>query len=147
MSLTEKLQSDMKDAMRAKDVLTRDTLRMALSALKNRVIEEGGELSEADELSVVARCVKTRQDSATQYTDAGRQDLADTELAEIKVLEGYLPQQMGEDETRALIERLVGELGISSKRDIGQLMKAVMAGYKGQVDGKLVQRFAGELLQ
>ena len=77
MSLTERLQSDMKDAMRAKDVLTRDTLRMAISALKNRAIEEGGELSEADELSVVTKCVKTRQDSATQYADAGRQDLAD----------------------------------------------------------------------
>lgn len=146
MSLTEKLQADMKEAMRAKDVLKRDTLRMAISALKNRAIDKGGELSESDELSVLEKAVKTRHDSATQYKDADRADLAEKELAEAELLQAYLPQKLGEDETKALVERLIAELGISSKKDIGQLMKRVMADHKGEVEGKLVQRFAGELL-
>jgi uncharacterized protein YqeY len=106
----------------------------------------GQDLAEADELAVLRRAVKTRQDSVEQYGKAGRTDLADKEAAEIKVLEGYLPRTLDEAQTRELVTDLVAELGISSKKDVGVLMKAIMARHKGEVEGKLVQKVASELL-
>jgi uncharacterized protein YqeY len=146
MGVLGTVDADIKAAMRAGDTLKRDTLRMVLSALKNKRIELGEDLTEAQAQAVLASSVKSRKDSATQYDDAGRAELADKERAEIGMIEHYLPQQLTEDETRTLVQGLVRELGIASKQDVGKLMKAVMAGHKGRVDGKLVQRFAGELL-
>lgn len=145
-ALKERIESDIKAAMLARDEIRRDTLRMVLSSIKNKRIELGKDLDDAAVLGVLSTAVKSRRDSAEQYEKAGRQELADKELAEIHVIEGYLPKQLGEDETRTIVEGLVQSLGIESKKDIGRLMKAVMAEHKGQVDGKLVQRLAGELL-
>lgn len=147
MSLTERLKADLKEAMRAGDVLRRETLRMCIAALTNRRIEAGDTLGEADELQVLAKAVKTRQESAEQYAAAGRQELADKERAEAEIVQGYLPRTLGEEETRELVRRKAEELGVSSKQDLGRLMKAVMAEHRGAVDGKLVQRCAGEILR
>lgn len=146
MSLQERIEGDVKDAMRNKDVLRRDTLRMLVSALKNQRIDKGEDLAESDEIAVIQKAHKSRMDAAEQYENADRPELAEKEKAEAAIIEGYLPQQLNEDEVRSLVQRLISELGISDKKEIGKLMKAVMADYKGQVDGKLVQRFAGELL-
>ena len=146
MSLFDQLQSDLKTAMRDKNVVARQTIRSAIAAVKNKRIELGQDLEEADVLAVLAKCVKSREDSATQYADAGREDLEANERAEIEVLKGYLPAQLSEDETKALVEKTIGELGLESKKELGKLMKSLMASHKGQIDGKLVQRFAGELL-
>ena len=146
MSLWQKVESDLKDAMRNKDAVARDTLRMIIASFKNRKIELGSDLSESDEVAVLQKAHKSRLDAAEQYDAADRPELSEKERAEAALIEAYLPQQMGEDETRALVEKLIGDLGISEKKELGKLMKAVMADYKGQVDGKLVQRFAGELL-
>jgi hypothetical protein len=146
MSVQPRIESDLKTAMRSQNALARDTLRMVIAAFKNRRIELGGDLTEADEIAVLQKAHKSRLDSAEQYDAAGRPELAERERAEAALVESYLPQQLGEDETRALVERLVAELGIAGKQDIGRLMKTVMAEHKGQVDGKLVQRIAGELL-
>ncbi len=147
MSLRAKLEDDVKQAMREKNTLARDTLRMCLAAVKNRVIEKGGEVDDADVIAVLSKAVKSREDSAQQFRKAGRIELAEKEEAEVKVISVYLPKLMGEAETRALVERLIAENDISSKKDMGVLMKAIMAGHKGEVDGKIVQRLAGELLQ
>lgn len=146
MGVRETLDADLKTAMRGGDTLSRDTLRMVLAGVKNKRIEAGEELSEEQVLAVLASAVKSRKDSAAQFDEAGRPELAVKERAEIDVIERYLPQQLSEAETRTLVEGLVGELGITTKRELGKLMKAVMAEHKGRVDGKLVQRFAGELL-
>ena len=146
MTLRERIEADIKEAMKSGETVTRDTLRMVLSALKNKRIEKGDELDEGAELAVLSTAVKSRQDSADQYDKAGREDLRDKERAEIAVIQKYLPKMLGEEETRALVERTVGELGLSSKKEIGRLMKAVMAEHRGAVDGKVVQRIAGELL-
>jgi uncharacterized protein len=146
MTLQARLQDDVKQAMRAGETLKRDTLRMLLAGLKNKRIELGEDLDEAAELAVLSSAAKTRADSAQQYDAAGRPELADKERAEIEVLKAYLPQQLSEDEVRALVEAKISALGLDSKQQMGQLMKAVMADHKGQVDGKLVQRLAGELL-
>jgi hypothetical protein len=146
MSLWEQVETDLKVAMRAKDELARDTLRMVLADLKNKRIALGEDLDDNAELGVLKRAVKTRIESAEVYEKADRQDLAKKERAEIAVLEGYLPKMLSEDETRTLVEKTVAELGISSKKDMGSLMKALMARHKSEVDGKTVQKVAGEFL-
>ncbi len=146
MSLSERLQTDLKAAMRAGEATRRDALRMAMAALKNRRIETGADLSEAEELAILGKEVKKRQDAAEQFTQAGREDLATKERDEIEVLHVYLPKQLTSDEVEAIVKAAIDKLGLSSKKDMGQVMKAVMAEHKGKVDGKLVQAAASKFL-
>ena len=107
MSLREQIEADMKAAMKSGDTLTRDTLRMVIAGFKNKAVEPGREspeLSADEQMAVVTSAVKTRKDSAQQYKDAGRQELVDKELAEIGVLENYLPKQLDEAATKAAVE-------------------------------------------
>ena len=145
-ALETQIQDDMKSAMRAGETLRRDTLRMLIAALKNERIDKGADLDEDSVLAVVRRGVKSRKDSAEQYRDAGRDELADKEEAEIAVLEDYLPQMLDEAATIAAVEAAIAETGASEKCDLGKVMKAVMAAHRGLVDGKLVNRLAGERL-
>ena len=147
MTLGERIQADLKEAMKAQNTIVRDTLRLVTSELKNRRIELGKDLTEADELAVLARCVKQRRDSVEQYEKAGREELAAQERAEIEVIEGYLPAQLGEDEVRAAVQAAIEESGATSMKDMGAVMKVLMAKHKGQIEGKTAQRFVGELLK
>ena len=97
-------------------------------------------------LAVLQKCVKSREDSVSQYSAAGRTDLSDREKAEIGVIQRYLPKMLDEDATRAIVRVTIQKLGLTSKKDLGQVMKAVLAEHKGQVAGSLVQRLASELL-
>ena len=146
MTLLTSLQDDLKAAMRAGDVTSRETIRMTIAALKNRRIEAGADLDEGTELQVLTKQVKSREDSVEQYDAAGRKDLADKERAEIEVLRRYLPEQLNEDEVRTLVQQVIADQGLSSKKEMGQVMKAIMAEHRGKVDGKLVQKLASELL-
>lgn len=149
MNLRERLEADVKQAMRDGNALKRDTLRMVLAAVQNKAIADGGAGHQLDDngvMAMLASAVKTRTDSAEQYQAAGRPELAEKELAEIEVVKGYLPQQMDEEATREAVAAAITESGAASKADMGKVMKTVMASHKGQVDGKLVQRLAGELL-
>jgi len=146
MKLLAKLQEDLKDAMRARDVTTKETLRMTIAALKNRRIEAGEDLDEGTELQVLTKQVKSREDSVEQYEAADRKDLADKERAEIEVLRRYLPEQLSEDAVRALVEKVISDQGLTSRKEMGQVMKAIMAEHRGKVDGKLVQKLASGLL-
>jgi hypothetical protein len=132
--------------MRSQRALERDTLRMVLADLKNQRIEKGQDLSEAEELAVIGRNVKTRKESARQYTDAGRQELADQELAEIVIVEAYLPTQLGADEVRASIAAVIAEEGLDGKQDLGRLMKVLMSRHRGEIDGGQARAWAAELL-
>ncbi len=145
-SLLAKIQDDMKLAMKAGDALTRDTLRLAITDLKKRELDLARELAPEEELSVLQKCVKTREESVAQYSAAGRKDLSDREQAEIGVIRRYLPQMISEDETRTIVQLAIQKLSLTSKKDLGQLMKAVLAEHKGTIDGKLVQKHASELL-
>ena len=147
MTLGERIQADLKEAMKAQNTIVRDTLRLVTSELKNRRIELGKDLTEADELAVLARCVKQRRDSVEQYEKAGREELAEQERAEIAVIEGYLPAQLGDDEVRAAVQAAIEESGATSMKDMGAVMKVLMAKHKGQIEGKTAQRFVGELLK
>jgi uncharacterized protein YqeY len=138
MALLEQIDADLKKAMLARDNLTRDTLRMIKSELLT--------LDDPDELSVLTRAVKSRRDSIKSYLEGGRQDLADKEQAEIEVIQRYLPKPLSEDEAREAVAAIVTELGASTKKDLGKVMKEVRARYPGQIDGKLASSIAGELL-
>jgi uncharacterized protein YqeY len=146
MTLYETLQADLKAAMLKKDDLTRDTLRLLIAGVKKHELEGGKEITEELVQSVIQSAAKTRQESIDQFGKAGREDLVAKERAELEVVRRYLPKQLNEDETRALVQRTIAELKATSKKDIGVVMKAVMAKHKGAVDGKLVQKLAGELL-
>ena len=146
MQIREQIEADLKTAMRARDETARDTLRMVLAAIKKREIDEDSATTDADALAALRHAAKMRQDAASQFESAGRGDLAQKERAEMEVIARYLPRQKSEQEVRTIVENLVSELEIRSKQDLGKLMKAVMSRHKGEVDGKLVQRIAGELV-
>ncbi|MCA8980545.1 MAG: GatB/YqeY domain-containing protein [Planctomycetes bacterium] len=146
MSIQERMNADVKQAMRDGDDLVKGTLRMVIAEIKNKRIELQKDLTEADVEAVLMRCVKSRQDSEQQYRDANRPELAEKEAAEIAVIQKYLPEQLNEDEARSVVQRIIAEVGATSKKDMGAVMKALMASYKGKIDGRLVQRLVGELL-
>ncbi len=138
MALLEKIDADLKKAMLERNEVARETLRMIKSELLT--------LDDPDELAVLSRAVKSRRDSIQSYIEGGRQDLADKELAEIAVIERYLPKQLSEQEARDAIAAIIGELGLSSKKELGKVMKEVKARYPGQIDGKVASSIASGLL-
>ena len=146
MSLRQQLEDDVKAAMRAGDATTRDTLRMVLAVVKSKEIDSDSGVGDDDVKAALASALKTRRESIEQFVQGGREDLAEIERAQIAVLERYLPKQLSEDETRAALKALIDELGVSSKKDMGRVMKELMARHKGTVDGKLAGRLVGELL-
>jgi len=147
VNVLAKLESDVKDAMRSGDVISRDTLRMVLASAKNQAIELGRDLEDADLLIILKKAVKTRQDSVEQYDAGNRPELAAKEREEIEVIQRYLPAEKSADEVRAIVGAIIEELGLTSKKEMGALMKAVMGRHKGEIDGRAVQAVAGELLE
>lgn len=143
MSIKESIQADLKDAMKSGDSEKRDVLRMLDSMIKNVEIEkdkrEDG-LNDEEVLEVVGKAVKQRKDSIKQYTDGGRKDLADKEEAEIKFLDEYLPEQMGEDELKAIVKEEIQQSGAKDKSELGKVMGAIMAKVKGKADGNMVRK-------
>jgi uncharacterized protein YqeY len=146
MALKEKLEADVKTAMLAKNEVVRDTLRLILSELKRLDLQEGKEITPDIETDVLLKAVKMRQQSIAEFDKAGRADLVAKEKAELAVIQNYLPKSMSDAEVESAIKALMTELKITSKKDMGTLMKAVMAKYKGQIDGKLAQKIISELL-
>jgi uncharacterized protein len=141
MSISEKVQKDMTEAMRARDERRLSALRMVKAALKNREIEKRGKLDDSEEMQVLNSLIKQRKDSVEQFTKGGRQELADKEAAEIKLIETYLPQAVPEANIEAVVRAKVEEMGTPTLKDMGALMKAVMAHFQtagARVDGKVV---------
>lgn len=139
MSLLDQISLDIVSAMKAKDALRLSTLRMVKSALKNREIEKMAPLDEAESIKILQSLVKQRRDSVEQYLDGGRPDLAQKEAAEILFIEGYLPAAIDEETIAIVVDQTLLELGTTSAKDLGRVMKAVMAKLSGQaVDGKVV---------
>ncbi|MFO1011321.1 MAG: GatB/YqeY domain-containing protein [Planctomycetota bacterium] len=146
MVLKEKWDADLKAAMLAKKDVVRDTLRLLLADIKKANVQEGKEITPELEMEVLQRAVKQRQQSIAEYDKAARADLSAKERAELDVLLQYMPKQMTEDDVRLAVKSLMAELGVSTKKDMGTVMKALMARHKGQVDGKLANKVLGELL-
>jgi uncharacterized protein YqeY len=138
MALKERLDEDLKAAMRAKEQLRMDTIRGLKSAIKYREIEIMKSLGDAEVLGVVASEIKRRRDSVEQYRAGNRQDLVDKEEAEIAVLQAYLPAQLGEAELRAKVDEVVKRVGAQGPKDMGAVMKALLPEVQGRAEGKVV---------
>jgi uncharacterized protein len=139
MPITEDVNRAIADAMRAKDPQRLVPLRMLKAALMNREIERGRVLDESESRQVVSALVKQRRDSIEQFTKGGRTDLAEKEAAEIAILETYLPPALDPAELDRAVDAAIAATGASSQKDIGKVMKAVMAELAGKtVDGKMV---------
>lgn len=129
------LKTDMKTAMKAKDAERLSTIRMLISSLKNEQIDKKGDLSEDEITSVLATEAKKRREAADSYRDGGRDELADKEEAELKVIEDYLPKQLSDDEVADIVDELIEQTGAATKSDMGKIMGPLMGRIKGQFDG------------
>jgi len=139
MSLRERITNGLKEAMREKDAARLSTLRLINAAIKDQDIAARGAgktegVDEGEILAILAKMVKQRIDSANVYEEGGRLELAEKELAEIKVIEGFLPRQLSEAEIAAAIDAAIDQTGASSIRDMGRVMGALKAAYAGQMD-------------
>jgi uncharacterized protein len=139
MPLTEQLATTIADAMKARDQARLSALRMLKAALMNKEVEKGRPLTDAEDLQVVASLVKQRKDSIEQFAKAGRQELVDKETAELAIIAAYLPPALGAEGLERIVAEVVAETGATSPKDLGKVMKGVMARLAGaQVDGKAV---------
>lgn len=141
MSISEQVHKDMTAALKAREELRLSTLRMVKAALKNREIEKRAPLDDQEAQQVLATLIKQRRDSIEQFSKGGRQELADKEAAEIAVIEGYLPKAAGEEEITAAVRAVIGEMGSPTLKDMGAVMKNVMARFQAagtRVEGKAV---------
>jgi uncharacterized protein YqeY len=144
--MLKKIENDVKDAMRAGDRPRVSTLRLLLSALKNEKIQAHRDLTDEEIEAVIRRGVKQRKDSIEQYAKGGRQDLVDTEQAEMELLQTYLPQGMSEQELESAVKSIIADRSITSRKEMGAVMKELMTRYKGKVDGRQAQEIAQRLL-
>ena len=147
MTLQEKIQSHLADAMRSKDQLRLGVLRMMKTAVKNKEIEKMKPLDEGEVIAVMNTLVKQRKDSVEQFRKGGREELAQKEEAEIKIIEEYLPAAASEDDIRSAVEEAIQETGAASIKDMGKVMKATMARLAGKTaDGSRVSQVVKEKL-
>lgn len=140
MTLRERLSQALKDAMKAREADRTSTLRLIGAAIRDRDIAARGEgrgedgIDESEIMALLGKMIKQRQDSAKIYEEGGRLELAEKELAEVKVIEGFLPKQLGADEVVQAIDAVIVELGATSIRDMGRIMAALKERYTGQMD-------------
>ncbi len=146
MLLKDKIKNEVKEAMKAKDTLRRDALRLLTSAFKQVEVDERIELDDAATLKIIQKQVKQRLDSLSQYKEAGRDDLADKEQAEITIYEAYLPQQLSDDELTQRIQAIITKVGAESMKDIGKVMGMASKELNGIADGKRINVCAKGLL-
>lgn len=143
MTLQERIDSDLKDAMRAKDAAKLGVLRMVKSAMKYSAIEKAGaegELAEAEAVQVIRKQVKQRQDSIESFEKGGRPELAAKEKDELAVLNSYLPQGLSAEELAAAVRETIAEVGATSKAQMGAVMKSLQAKLAGRADGKALSQ-------
>jgi hypothetical protein len=144
--LIERLNEDMKTAMKGREALRTSVLRLALSEIKNARIEKQRDLTDDDVVQVLRREIKRRQDSIEQFRAGGREDLATKETEEMNVLAAYLPQLLAPEELATAVAAAIAETGAAGPKDLGKVMKAVMAMHPGRVDGKALQALVREKL-
>lgn len=152
MFLKEKISQDIKEAMRAKEELRLSTLRMLSSAMHNRGIEKrtkggGEELTEEEVVATIRSEVKKRRDAVGEYQKGGRKELAEKETAELKILENYLPQEMGDEELEKIVRDVVAGLGSITVKDFGRVMGEAMKRIKGQASGDRVSAAVKKLMK
>jgi uncharacterized protein YqeY len=153
MSIEQRINDDLKAALKAGEKLRLSVLRMVKAKLQEATVELRGQegvdarLDDAQATAVLATCAKQRREARESFLAGGREDLAAREKAEMEVLQEYLPRQLGEEEIRRHVRDAIAETGAASPKDMGKVMQVVMPKLKGAADGKLVNRIVRELLQ
>ena len=146
MSLLERLNEDMKQAMRNKEKDKLTVIRMIKASIQNESIKLGSDLTEEQELTVLSREVKQRKDSLHEFEKAGREDLVEKIRTELQFVEIYMPEQLSEDEVSKIVLETIAETGAKSKADMGSVMVAIMPKVKGKADGALVNKLVQQHL-
>ena len=147
MSLFERLDEDLKKALKASDKLRLSVLRMAKAAIKNQQIDKGRVLSDEEVISILLTMAKQRRESIEQFSKGGRTDLAEQETQELSILQSYMPKQLSNEEAESIIVQAIKESSAQSEADMGKVMKILMPRLKGVADGKWVNNRVKELLQ
>ena len=145
-AMYDKLMDDLKGAMKAHDMGAVNAIRGVIAKAKDLTVNAGKEMTDDAILQVLAKGVKQREESIAQFVAAGRAELAENEKKEMELLKKYLPEQLSEEAVAAIVKEAVAATGATSKKDMGKVMKDVMARVKGQADGKLVSRLVGAAL-
>jgi len=146
MSLCEQFQIDLKQAMKSGDKVRLSTLRLLMAAIKNRQIDKGGVLDDAEELDVVRLATKQRREAITLARQYAREDIVQQEERELAILETYLPEQLNTEDLIQRIAAVIQELGATSDKDLGRVMRVLMPEVKGRADGNTVNRLVRERL-
>ena len=144
--MLKRIETDLKSAMKAGEKTRVSTLRLLLSALKNEKIQSHRDLTDEEVEAVIRRGVKQRKDSIEQYGRGGRADLVAAETEELRILEAYLPKGLSEEDLEGAVKTIISERGLTSRKEVGAVMKELMARYKGRVDGRKAQEVAQRLL-
>lgn len=144
--ILDHLNQDLKQAMKDKDALKLSVIRMLKASLKNEEINLGRPLSEDEEITILSRELKMRQDSLQEFEKAGREDLAEKTRQEIEIVTSYMPAQLSIEELREIVREAVAASGATSKKDMGKVMGIVIPKVKGRADGKLVNQLVSEML-
>lgn len=146
MGLRDKINEDVKEAMKAKDAKKRDALRLLMSAFKQIEVDERKELSDDDVIKIIQQQIKRRDDAAEQYKNAGREELMQNELDEIAYYQEYLPAQLSDDKLTLALKEIIAKVGALSIKDIGKVMGAASKELSGKADGKRINECAKSLL-
>jgi hypothetical protein len=149
-SLTQRITTDIKEAMKNKDQAALNAIRSLKSAIQMATIEKygaSGELDEAESVAVIRKAIKQRQDSVASFEAGGRPELAETEKGEIAVLERYLPAALSEAEIQKMVDDAIAELGATTRKDMGGVMKVLQERIAGRADNKIVSGLVGERLK
>lgn len=146
MGLLDRLNEDLKEAMRAQDQLRKDTIRLVKAAIRNAEVERGRALEEGEILEIIAKQVKLRREALGDFGRAGRHDLVRQYEGEVAILEGYLPRQMSREEVAQAAREVIAELGAEGPKAVGPVMRELMQRLRGRADGRLVNEVVKELL-
>ena len=146
MPMQETLRSELNTALRGGDVARRDTLRLLISSVHNARIEAGHELGDDEVIRVLQKEAKERRESIEEFRKGNRQDLVDAEQQQLEIIEGFLPEQLSEDEAREIVRSVIAEAGATSARDLGIVMGPLMQRLGGRFDGRRANELVRELL-
>jgi uncharacterized protein YqeY len=146
MSLKEQIKNDIKDAMRAKETVKRNTLRNIQAAIKQIEVDERRDVSDADVETIIMKYLKQREDAKTQFADAGRNDLVEKEEAEIAIVKSYLPEPMDDTELETVLKEVIASVGAESMKDMGKVMGAAKSAIGSRADGGRINVMVKKLL-
>ena len=147
MPLKEKLMEDLKDAMKSKSKVKKDTVTMVRAAIKQREVDERIELSDTEIVDIIAKQIKQKKDSIPDFEKGNRQDLVDLTNEEIKILLEYLPPQLSDEDLESIVKEAIEATGAQSKKDMGKLMAFIMPKVKGKADGKHVNEIVAKYIK